>query len=401
MADAGREIAARIARLRERLRALGIDGFLLTRNVDVYYFTGSMQNGVAVVPAEGDPVFWVRRSVARAERESAIRVKPLGSFRTLEREFSQHYPSWFASERRPVLAAAFDALPVQLFMRLQEAVPAAEWTDGSTIVRELRAVKSAEELAKLRGSAQVADAAFRKGLGQIREGATEIDILSVIEGYMRRSGHFGVMRMRAYNHEMPTGVVAAGEAAAEPTYFDGPVGGLGLHPAMPQGASRRPVRRNEPILLDVGCTVDGYVTDQTRTAVIGELDADLREAYEWTERIMREAEKLLRPGVPWEEPYLLALELAERAGLADCFMGCGSDRVKFLGHGVGMEVDEWPVLAKGFAQPLEPGMVLTLEPKFVFPGRGAVGIENTYAITEDGFEKLTVTEDRLVTLRLR
>lgn len=400
MTAVDREIFARTDKLRAAMRARRIDVFFLTRNVDVYYFTGSMQNGIAVVPVEGEPVFWVRRSVARAEKESAFRTKPL-SFRTFERELAEHVSDVFVSGRRPVLAAAFEALSAQLFMRLQEALPSAEWTDGSAVVREVRAVKSAAELAALRKSAMVADEAFREGLKSIREGVAEIDVMAAIEAQMRRRGHFGVMRMRAYNHEIPTGVVAAGESGAEPTYFDGPVAGRGFHPAMPQGASFRAIRRNEPIMVDIGCTVEGYVTDQTRTIVVGELDSDLREAYECAERIMREAEKLLRPGVPWEEPYTVAMALAERAGLSDYFMGFGADRVKFLGHGIGLEVDEWPVLAKGFAQPLEPGMVLTLEPKFVFPGRGAVGIENTYVVTENGCEKLTLTEDRLVVLPIR
>ena len=166
--------------------------------------------------------------------------------------------------------------------------------------------------------------------------SAELEWMAAYEHAIRRRGHIGVMRMRAYNQEVVTGMVGAGEAAAEPTYFDGPAGGRGLGPAAPQSASRRPFKRNEPILLDVGCCVDGYVIDQTRTAVIGKLDDDLAAAYAVAERIMRRTEELLVPGAPAERLYDEALRIADEAGLSEHFMGYGANRVRFLGHGIGL-----------------------------------------------------------------
>lgn len=233
----------------------------------------------------------------------------------------------------------------------------------------------------------------------VRPGMMELALIAQIEHLFRMQGHVGMMRMRGYNQEIITGMVASGDAAAEPTYFDGPAGGRGLTPAAPQGASRKVIGENEPILVDIGCCIDGYVIDQTRTLVIGKLDEDLEAAYDVSEQILRETEKKLVPGTVCESLYADALQMAQDAGLSDHFMGYGEDQVKFLGHGIGMEIDEWPVLARGFKQKLEPGMVIAIEPKFTFPGRGVVGIENTYLITKDGYERLTTAPEGLIRIK--
>ncbi|MBW7459088.1 M24 family metallopeptidase, partial [Paenibacillus sepulcri] len=168
--------------------------------------------------------------------------------------------------------------------------------------------------------------------------------------------------------------------------------------AAPQSVSLRAIRRNEPILIDVGCCIDGYIIDQTRTAVIGSLPDDMAAAYNHSESIIRETERLMVPGTICEALYIRALEQADECGLSAHFMGYGSDQVKFLGHGIGLEVDEWPVLARGFTDPLKAGMVLAVEPKFTFPGRGVVGIENSYLVTENGPRALTKSPEGLIIL---
>jgi Xaa-Pro aminopeptidase len=245
----------------------------------------------------------------------------------------------------------------------------------------------------------VAAEALEAGLASLKEGMTELELISVIEKSMRSQGHIGLMRMRGYNQEIMTGVVSAGDAAAEPTYFDGPAGGRGLSPAAPQSVSTRPIGRNEPILIDIGCCVDGYTIDQTRTAVIGELPSELQVAYDCAESIVRSIEMYLRPGATPEQLYAHALEMAKVAGLSDHFMGFGRDQVKFLGHGIGLEIDEWPVLARGFNAPLEEGMTLAIEPKFTFPGLGVVGLENTYLITESGCMALTLSPESIYIIK--
>ncbi|WP_442604372.1 M24 family metallopeptidase [Paenibacillus sp. KN14-4R] len=393
-------------RMQAVMKSNGIDIFVVTQNIDLYYMTGSMQNGYLFVPVEGDSIYMVRRSVLRAQEESATEVEALGSLHTLQERLAARYPQVRAKDIASaniagsplVLATELDVLPVATFRRLEASIPGAQWVDGSLLMRELRMIKSPEEIAAIRTSARAVDAALEAALRHVRPGMPEVELMAFIEHQLRVNGHAGLMRMRAYNAELVTGMVAAGSAAAEPTYFDGPGGGRGLSAASPQSSSQRPIGAGEPILIDLGCCIDGYVIDQTRTAVFGELDEDLQRAYEVSVAILHQAESNLKPGIKCEQLYLDALQHAADAGLADHFMGYGDNQVKFLGHGIGLEMDELPVLAKGFSIPLEPGMVIAIEPKFTFPGRGVVGIEDSYLITEDGFEKLSISRDGVMKL---
>jgi Xaa-Pro dipeptidase len=388
----------RVERLQGKMRIQQMDAFIVTQNVDLYYLTGSMQTGYLVVPAEGEPVFYVRRSLSRAERESCFPVEPSGPLRSWGERLKRRFPDCLkpADKPEPIIAAEYDVLPVQLQMKLVQALPWAKCTDGSAAIRETRMIKSAYEIGRIREAARVIDAALEHALTLLAPGMAEFELMSEIEYFIRRQGHLGLMRMRGYNQEIITGMVGGGAAAAEPTYFDGPAGGQGLSAASPQSASRKPFAEGEPILIDIGCCIDGYVIDQTRTAVIGSLPGDLEDAYAVSELILRRTEELLVPGTISEQLYMQSLLIADDAGLSQHFMGYAEDQVRFLGHGIGLEIDELPVLAKGFTYPLEPGMVIAVEPKFTFPGRGVVGVENSYAITDSGFEKLTFSREGII-----
>ncbi|MGO4268742.1 M24 family metallopeptidase [Paenibacillus sp. TAF58] len=375
----------------------GWSGFLVTNNVDIYYYCGSMQTGYLFIPAEGDALYLVRRSLVRAEEEASADVEALGSLKTLGERLRARCAGGGGSAASPLrIGTELDVLPVQLYVRLQAALPGAAWEDGSLLVREQRMIKSPDEVTAIRAAARVVDAALEAVIPHIREGMAEFELMALIEHQLRLRGHQGLMRMRAYNSELITGMVASGATAAVPTYFDGPAGGTGLGPSSPQSSGRALIGRGEPILVDIGCTIDGYLIDQTRTLVIGDLDPELQRAYDVAEQVLRATEARLQPGVIAEHLYLLALDQVQEAGLSAHFMGYGADQVKFLGHGIGLEIDELPVLAKGFKYPLAPGMVIAIEPKFTFPGRGVVGIEDTYLITDTGYEKLTISRDKVI-----
>jgi Xaa-Pro dipeptidase len=389
-------------RLQLKIKQKNIDIIMITQNVDLYYFTGSMQTGYLVIPAEGEAIFYVRRSVIRAQHESVVQVESLGSLREFEANLRERFMNIFAeaeqASRKPIFATEFDVLPVQQLQRLEAALPAVAWVDGSMLVRETRMIKDEYEIGRIQEAARIIDIALEHAISHVREGMTEVALMSLIETTLRQHGHLGLMRMRGYNQEIITGMVGSGAAAAEPTYFDGPAGGRGLSPASPQSSSRKRIELNEPILIDIGCCIDGYVIDQTRTVVVGGLDDQLMHAYRISENILRSTEANLRPGVLCEELYFLAMEQAAEAGLSEFFMGYGADQVKFLGHGIGLEIDELPVLAKGFKLPLEAGMVIAIEPKFTFPGRGVVGIENSYLITAQGYTKLTCSREGIISI---
>lgn len=389
------ELLNRQQRLQQLMKQRGVDAFVITHNVGLYYFAGSMQTGYLLIPSEGEATFFVRKSVSRARSEYAGRVEPLESLTVLQSRLEQERPDLYRGKEL-VFATEFDVLPVSYYQRLQKALPGVRWVDGTMLTRETRMIKTPYEIRKIKESAMVLHTALERSLSYIHVGMSELEMISRIEHDMRQLGHIGLMRMRAYNQQNSSGIIVSGASAAFPTSFDGPAGGEGLSAAFPFGASRRTFEKNVPILIDVGCCIDGYHIDQSRTIVFGELPDDLQYAYDAAERIAKQTETNMRAGTVCERLYLDAVTMAEAEGLVDHFMGFKADRAKFLGHGIGLELDEFPVLAEKFTYPLQPGMVIAVEPKFTFPGRGVVGTEDTYLITETGCERISMTPPGLI-----
>lgn len=382
------EIETRLTRLQNQLKDHQLDGTLVVLNSDVYYFAGTIQNGFLWVPAAGDPVLMVRRSFQRGQQESALsNILPISTPRDVPQILKQ-----FGYERLGRIGLELDVLPVNTYAFYQKLFPATEFVDVSPIIKDIRSIKSPYEIELLREACRVADMAFREVPKLLREGMSELELASLFEAVLRRNGHHGYNVMRAFNQGPSLGVTCAGESGGVPSYMDGPLGGPGPTPAFPHGAGWRPIKRNEPIIIDYACTINGYTVDQTRVYCIGELPAQMVKAFEDAVFIQEEVLKILKPGTPCEEPYLLALELAEKMGYKDSFMGRPGDQVRFIGHGVGLELDENPVFAKGIKTPVMPGMTFALEPKFVF-AEGAIGTENTFLMTENGPERLTITPE--------
>ncbi|MDQ0115636.1 M24 family metallopeptidase [Paenibacillus harenae] len=394
-------VRERIGKLQSAMQAGQVDVYLVTQNVDIYYLSGSMQNGYLFVPGSGEPTFYVKRSLWRAGQETLLRVQELGSFKQFRATLEGDYPELLGADRAPKIACDLDVLPALTYLKLAELLGAPDrcrLIDGSGMIRTLRMIKSSWEISRIERAALAVSESLEEALGELREGVTELEWMALLEYKLRKRGHIGMMRMRGYNQEIATGMVISGAAAAVPSYFDGPAGGLGLGAASPQSVSTMAVKRNEPILIDIGCCIDGYVIDQTRTAVIGQLSEPLMAAYERSEQLLLDAEQHMIPGAICSQLYIDALAGSESAGLADHFMGFGADRAKFLGHGIGLEIDEWPVLARGFDIPLQEGMVIAVEPKFTFPGFGVVGVENSYLIEREGARALTRTPLGLIVL---
>jgi Xaa-Pro dipeptidase len=383
------EADSRIFRLKERLSEEAIDGALFVYPIDVYYFSGCRQNAALWVPADGSPTLLVRKSYLRAAQESLIGdVRPFPSGGEL--------PAFFGKRIRRI-GLTFDVLPVQQHRFYAQLLPGREFVDISPVNRELRSVKSAWEIEQMRTSGRMLCSAFAALPAVFRSGMTELDLAAEFEHLLRTSGSEGYLRIRAFQQEI-VGIVAAGGNAALPGCFDGAVTGKGLSDASPFGPSKDTIMEGEPIIIDYGCIFGGYIVDMTRIFVIGGPDPELKAAFDLSLRIQDWIVKNLRPGIICEELFTGAASLAGEAGLGERFMGHPGEQSRFVGHGVGLELDELPILAQKFRNPLRAGQTVAIEPKFVFPGRGVVGIENTYAVTDSGCERLTPLADDMVVL---
>jgi Xaa-Pro dipeptidase len=387
------ELAGRIAGLQAGLAALGLDAALLQQNADLFYFAGTVQQSYLYVPAEGEATLFVRKAAARARLESALgAIVDLPSPKDLPRLVAERYGGLPAT-----MGLELDVLPVAHFRRLENLLPGVTFEDvGRSIVRQ-RAVKSAWEVERIRTAAAVADEVSRRIPDLLEEGLTEVEFAGRVEAEARRLGHEGYIRMRGFNQEMFYGQLLSGVSGTVPSYLDTPLAGTGLSPSIAQGASFRRIGRGEPIVFDFVPVRDGYMADFTRIYSLGPLDAELLRAYDAALRVQEAATGAARPGAACRAVWEAALAAAAEAGLAGNFMGYGAGQVPYVGHGIGIELDELPVLT-GSSLELEQGMVFALEPKFVLPGAGAIGIENTWVVTGDGVERLTLASQEIVTV---
>ena len=378
------EIDARVRTLQQTLDQSDLDGALVVHHTNLFYLSGTSQAAHLFVPRTGAPLLLVRKSFERARRES-----PIGEI--LEVRSLKMIPELLAERgfRFDALGVELDVMPYKTWQFYQKVFAASTMQDIGEPIRSQRRIKSSYEADLLQESCAVLDQVFAEVPSMLVESMTEIELASLFEAAMRRRGYGGCSKMRAFNQDFFFGNVTSGGSGAEPSYFDGPVGGSGLTPANnPHGAGWKRIGRNEVVYIDYTCVINGYTADGARMFVIGDVSPELRAAHEASLAIQRELVGMLRPGTVCEAVYLRAEALARDLGLAEHFMGLGPDGVRFIGHGVGLELDEYPIFAKGVNTVLEPGMTFALEPKFVFP-EGAIGTENTFLLTGDGVRVLT------------
>ncbi|MDA8234661.1 MAG: Xaa-Pro peptidase family protein [Clostridia bacterium] len=386
------EINQRITKLQEVMQLQGLDGAIIVQNIDLFYYTGTIQNSQLFIPAEGKPVLLVRRVYQRAKEESPLEnIQPLTSLKKLPELLAG---MGFTGLKK--LGFELDVLPYNNVILYQQLFPGVELWDISPAIRNQRAVKSAYEIEILKRAGQIHYEVFRQVPEFLKAGITEVELAGKFEAVARAMGHQGLVRIRGFNQDLTYGCCVSGADAAVAGFFDGPVSGAGLSPAYPNGGGQKRIVRGQPVILDYSGIVDGYIVDQTRIFSVGPVSEKLRRAHREAVEIQEAIVEIAKPGTPCGELYDLAANMAEKCGLADHFQGYKENQVKFVGHGVGLELDEMPVIAKGVKTLLEPGMVFALEPKFVFPGEGVVGIENTFVVTPDGVERLTLNPDELV-----
>lgn len=387
------ELEYRCKKLQEQMAASGLDAIIIIQNADLFYFTGTIQSGNLYVPSHGQPLYMVRKDARRARMESGLKeVIPFSSMKDIPAILSRY---GYSEPKR--IGMEMDVMPVSFFERYRKVYPSAEFLDATPLIRRVRAIKSAYEIHIMKDAADQVDKIYRRAKEVIREGMTDIELAAELECVARREGHQGLVRMRAFNGEMLFAHVFSGADTAVPAYLDTPLGGMGPNPSFGQGASWKRIERNEPVIVDFAGSVDGYLVDQTRIFAVGELSERLMKGYGDMLKVEALMKELVAPGVSWGTVYDECLSLALEMGYGDSFMGGAGAQVSFIGHGLGIEIDEYPFIARGFGDYLfETGMAFAFEPKVVFPGEGAVGIENTFYLSDEGLKQLTYSPDEIV-----
>lgn len=379
------EIDLRLERVRRSMGRQQLEALLVVQKMDYFYLSGTTQDCCLFVPLEGEPLLMVRRELERAKVESPLeKVVGFTSLRELPlliRNLGGGIPETMGLE--------FDTLPVKEYFRYVELFPDSRLMDSSSVIRHARKIKTPFEIEMMRVAGEISRKVFEAARWYIQEGVTEIEVGGMLDTTAKRYGHEGLARVRSMNYEAYTWHVLSGETGGIVSQSDSPMGGLGVSPAFPVGGSLKPLRANEPILVDFLCIYHGYMVDTTRMFCIGKMPSKFVTAYDATRRIHDAVLEDVRPGAVCERLFDKSVRLAHELGYSESYLGPPGLQTEFVAHGIGLELGEFPYLAAGHGYPLEQGMVFSIEPKIVFPGEGAVGVENTVVVTDNGYEVLT------------
>jgi Xaa-Pro dipeptidase len=386
------EIEKRLKKLRQVVAEKGWDAALIVQNVDLLYFSGTMQNALLFVPQDGEEILLVKKYGERAQTESPVKqMIPLSSWNDLPSLIAEHH-----GQIPKKMGIELDVFPTKAYLRLQEIFAGVSIVDSSSLIKTIRKVKSPYEIDQMKKAGEIGKIVYAEVPMALKEGMTEIELAGILVAVAMRHGHQNYLRMRAFNSYAFSWHVLSGYAGGVLSYIDAPMGGVGLSPSFPVGASYKQIRAHEPILIDFGICYNGYQIDETRMFCLGKLPRPFKDAYQATRQIEETIASAARPGASCHKLFHAGWERTRQLGYEEYFMGPPGYKTRFIGHGIGLEIDELPFIAEGHDYPLDEGTTFALEPKMVFLEKGAVGIENTFCVGEKGVAKLTPAEEELI-----
>ncbi|MBD5259726.1 MAG: aminopeptidase P family protein [Bacteroides sp.] len=376
------EASLRLDKVSSQLKASGTEAMLAGDNATLYYLTGRVFAGYAYITDAGEATFFIRRPV-ELEGDNVVYIhKP------------EHIPDHLTAMPKSI-ALELDITPYSAIGRLQAIFPEAKTVNASPMLQAARATKTAFEIEKIRQSGIRQERVYRLIPKLYRPGMTDLELQVEIERASRLEGCLGQFRISGTSMELYMANLLVGDNADNPTPYDFAMGGAGLDPSLPVGCNGTEIRPGESVMADVNGNYTGYMTDMTRTFALGELSPIAMKAHQCSIDICRELSAMARPGTPAKALYVKAEDMAKEAGLHEYFMG-HRQKAGFVGHGLGIEINEHPVIAPRSRDIIAEGNVFALEPKFVIPGTGAVGIENTYCVGADKTECLTNAPEPII-----
>jgi Xaa-Pro dipeptidase len=372
------EIESRIKKLQSQMGDM--DGALLFHAVDICYFSGTAQDGLVYIPRDGEPVVMMKRSLERAVNESPLEVRPLKNMRNLKSDLG--IPA------KAKVGLEMDVLPCSFYFKVDRALEDAKFVDVAEKIKHIRSVKSEFEVSLIKEAARILEAGFSSVPDFLEEGMQEVDLICRIESVMRSMGHQGSLRFRRFNSIVPLGHVMSGAEAAFPSFLASPSGGRGTSLIFPQGAGFAKIKRNEPVFVDCVGIYNGYIADATRIFSLGKLEAELEDAYQAACQIEEAVAGELSAGRAGRELFELSESEGARLGYQDFLGGTNGNKCGFVGHGVGLELDEYPVIGP-LDHTVQSNMAIAIEPKIIYPDKGVLGIEDTFLTTTNGAKSLT------------
>lgn len=374
----------RIVGFQSRLRSNGFAAAVMMHPRDVYYFAGTGQPCNLVIPAEGKPTLLARRALDWVRNDSNISniVKGSGI-----KELRMALQSAGVLEDGAKLGLCLDIVPTLLCRKLEQSLPECIIEDVSTLLLEQRLYKDEKEIAAIRTAADLFQRAHKVMLQELRPGVTELEVASKVYAELRRGEHEGIPRFRRWDATLhPDGLVISGSNTWHISGHAMTVTGVGLSPSVPWGPSTRPMASGETVVIDIGINYHGYHADIARTYIVGKATEEQKRVFDVLKQVYMAIFAQVKPGVTGKALFKTAWEILESCGLERYFQGYGEMKGNYVGHGIGLEMDEPPVLDANCTTALAENMTIALEPKVIIPEWGAIDLEDTAVVTATGCE---------------
>ena len=384
-----KEIGSRIQKVQDYIVHQKVDACVISTPVNLYYLNGHIFDGYMYILPNQEPILFVKRPVDIDRDNVELIRKP------------EQLPGLLAKRNLPLpkkILLESDVLSYNSIKRFQIALDMPEMGNISGFMREIRSVKSEYELGQIRQSALSHAKVYNQIPSLYRSGMTDLELQIEIEYVMRKEGSIGEFRSFGENMDIYMGSLLAGDNAEEASPFDFALGGKGIDPLLPLGSANKIMKPGTTVMVDMAGNYTPYLDDMTRTFSIGEVSEEAHRAHQLSIDIHHEIIRFAKAGTACSDVYNRAMEMVVENKMEHYFMGT-TQQAKFIGHGVGLEINEPPVFAPRSRQILKKNMAVALEPKFVLPGIGAVGMENTYFVTDEGLEKVTICEENMVVLQ--
>lgn len=382
------DLQARRKQLQAEMQKDGVDACILTTGVNVFYVAGCIYNGYFYLPAEGEAYHFLKRTTEAALQNAIYVRKPEQIIEELQKQ-------GLPLPRKVLLEV--DALSFSECSRLISSMQITETANASVLMRQLRSVKSDFEISQVRQCAKRHVEVYKQIPNLYKKGMTDLELQFEIEHLMRQHGSLGIFRSYGANMDIYMGSLLVGENAESPSPFDFALGGKGGNPILPLGACGEKIQQGNAVMVDMAGNYGPWMTDMTRVFSVGKLSDLAYRAHDVSREIHEVIKQKTKEGIPCADLYNIAMDLTKKNDLEAYFMGTKL-QAKFVGHGVGLEINEPPVLTPRSKEIFMSNMIFALEPKFVIPNVGAVGVENTYLVHDNSIENLTVLEESIIDL---
>jgi Xaa-Pro dipeptidase len=383
---------ARIQQLQETIKDRRLAGAVLFHSRDVLYYTGTAQPAYLVVLPE-DYLLFVARGYDFAQRDCRLPAERMVAEGKIDQICRRMFHGPGAGER---VGTEFDLLTLPHARRLQEALQGRELVDISLEVLNQRMVKDLAEIDSIRRACAAVHAGHEAVLAHLKPGVSELELSAQVEGAQRLAGHDGMIFLRTTDPVMGRGCLGSGPNLRETSGTVYTLTGIGLSSAVPVGASRRLIEAGDLVLVDIPACIEGYHADQSRTYALGRAPGRAVDLFRRLREVSDRLIERVRPGMSCGEMVAVACSHAEDLGLAESFMRFQrGTKAHFIGHGIGLEVNEAPLITRNNETILRPGTALALEMHVMDPEGITVKLEDTLYLADEGLQLLSLSPREL------